>query len=76
MCHSPECVRVCFFQCGVMFLFVCHGDGGVTACFGRRSYDSPRWQDDMVLKQMVPAENMNAAMPLDGTRNLFSLYFS
>lgn len=61
-------------QCDVC-LFVCYGGGGVTACFGGGLYRSPRWQADMLLEQMVPTENMNTAMPLDGTGNLSSPHF-
>lgn len=71
------CVYVCVRAClrVARCLFVCCGGGGVTACFGEGLYCSPHWQPDVLLEQMVPTENMNTAMPLDGTGNLSSPHF-
>lgn len=43
--------------------------------FGAALYHSPRWQADMLLEQMVPTENMNTAMSLEGTGTLSSPSF-
>lgn len=40
--------------------------------FGAALYHSPHWQADMLLEQMVPTENMNTAMSLEGTGTLSS----